>query len=322
MLTFLSRTIAKLPYAPILMAAFLLAPTSGFSTPPMPSERWAPLATYDGHQPAPVSSIRWEFEKERGMSPSELINRWAHLIKEASVRFGMSEDWIKAVIRMESGGRTVLDDKRPTTSSAGAMGIMQLMPATYREMRQQNGLGPDPYNPHDNVLAGTAYLRWLYDRYGYPRMFAAYNAGPGALEAQLAGARQLPDETRAYVRGIARILGTKSTPSRSASNGSQTSKPIVRLTRPDGSPIWVDAAGVTSIRAPLPDDYAGNVRTVLALGSARQGVREDLATVASLLKRREASASVRREIDRAAATKSSGNTAGKQKVSDRKFRKA
>jgi len=70
---------------------------------------------------------------------------------------------------------------------------------TYNEMSERNGLGSDPYNVRDNILAGTAYLRELYNQYGYPRLFAAYNAGPGTLEAHMHGAT-LPAETRNYVR--------------------------------------------------------------------------------------------------------------------------
>lgn len=292
MLTHLSRSLAKLHYVPIVMAALLFGADSVFYSPRIPSARAASLAIPDAPETAVVSSTRVEFEKERAMSPGKLIGRWAPLVKEASHRFGMSENWIEAVIRMESAGRTRLDDKRPITSHAGAMGIMQLMPATYRDMRQQYGLGPDPNNPHDNVLAGTAYLRWLYEKYGYPRMFAAYNAGPGTLDAHLRGTRQLPAETRAYVSGIGRILGTKLASAVSLTPP-QVSKPIARLTRPDGSPIWVNAAAVDSIRASLPDEYVPGVRTVLSLGKIRQGVREELATVAALLKT-EASAGTRR----------------------------
>ena len=216
------------------------------------------------------------------MSQTQLMDRWVPLIKEASRRFGVAESWIRAVMHMESGGRTHLDDKRPITSDAGAMGIMQIMPATYQEMRLQHGLGANPYDPHDNVLAGTAYLRWLYGKYGYPKLFAAYNAGPGTLEAQFAGARRLPDETRAYVSGIAHILGTEPYPSASAP--SQPAKLLVTLTRPDGSAISIDGAAVASIRASLPDEYAPGVQTVLAMGNLHQGVREDLATVASILR--------------------------------------
>src|SRR5258706_8016527 len=210
------------------------------------------------------------------------MDRWAPFIKEASRRFGVAETWIKAVMRMESGGRTLLDDKRPITSDAGAMGIMQIMPATYQDMRRQYGLGADPYDPHDNVLAGTAYLRWLYGKYGYPKLFAAYNAGPGTLEAQLAGARRLPTETRAYVSGIARILGTD--PESLPPAPSQSVTRAVTLTRPNGSPISIDSATVDSFRASFPGEYVAGVQTVLTMGKLHQGVTEDLATVASVLK--------------------------------------
>jgi soluble lytic murein transglycosylase-like protein len=83
------------------------------------------------------------------------------------------------------------------------MGLMQLMPATWRDMRASFGLGDDPFAPHDNILAGTAYLRLMYDRFGYPGLFAAYNAGPSRYAAFLAGGRKLSRETRAYVAAAA-----------------------------------------------------------------------------------------------------------------------
>src|SRR5258705_12917940 len=265
--------IARLLSLPVLAAAALLASSSGAFPSPLPA------------RPTPVPLISTvpasEFALEQAMSPAQLIDRWAPLIKEASRRFGVAEAWIRAVMHMESGGRTLLNDKRPITSNAGAMGIMQIMPATYQDMRRQYGLGANPYDPRDNVLAGTAYLLWLYGKYGYPKLFAAYNAGPGTLEAQLAGARRLPDETRAYVRGIAHILGTDSHPLPAAP--SQPVPLVVTLTRPDGSPISIDRAAVDSIRASLPNEYAPSVQTVLAMGHLHQGVREDLATVASVL---------------------------------------
>jgi hypothetical protein len=90
----------------------------------------------------------------------------------------------------------------PITSPAGAMGLMQLMPTTYAEMRMQYGLGPDPYDPHDNILAGAAYLREMRARFGYPGLFAAYNAGPTRYQAFLAGEKILPEETRAYLSAL------------------------------------------------------------------------------------------------------------------------
>ncbi len=133
------------------------------------------------------------------------VARWHAEIAEASARFGVPIAWIERVMRAESGGATTLDG-RPITSRAGAMGLMQLMPATWAAMRAQLGLGSDPYLPRDNILAGTAYLRAMYDRYGYPGLFAAYNAGPGRYDAYLASRRTLPGETRAY---LAQVTGDR-----------------------------------------------------------------------------------------------------------------
>ena len=63
-------------------------------------------------------------------------------------------------------------------SPKGAMGLMQIMPETWAALRSRYGLGADPYDAHDNIMAGAAYLRELHDRYGTPGFLAAYNAGP------------------------------------------------------------------------------------------------------------------------------------------------
>lgn len=131
------------------------------------------------------------------------IARWHGPVAEASQRFGMPQAWIIAVIRAESGGRTHWNG-RPITSHRGAMGLMQLMPGTWAETRAALGLGHDPHDPRDNILAGTFYLRRMYDRFGYPGLFAAYNAGPGRYAAYLAGRSRLPRETRIY---LARVSG-------------------------------------------------------------------------------------------------------------------
>jgi soluble lytic murein transglycosylase-like protein len=86
---------------------------------------------------------------------------------------------------------------------------MQLMPGTYAEMRAKHNLGADPYNPHDNIIAGAAYLRWLHGRYGFPAMFAVYNFGPGHYQDHLQGARALPPETETYIQGITANLGSR-----------------------------------------------------------------------------------------------------------------
>ncbi len=142
------------------------------------------------------------FAKEAGLSPKQLLDRWQPLVKTASSRFGIPATWIRAVMRQESGGRTMMDDGVPIRSDAGAMGVMQLMPATYAVMRERLGLGSNPYDPHDNIIAGVAYMKWLYRKYGYPGMFAAYNDGPANFDLHLSGKRDLPAETVAYVAGV------------------------------------------------------------------------------------------------------------------------
>lgn len=126
------------------------------------------------------------------------VARWTIYIDEATARFGIPTSWIERVMRAESNGLTMLNG-RPIRSRAGAMGLMQLMPATWAAMRTRLALGSNPDDPRDNILAGTFYLRLMYDRFGYPGLFGAYNAGPGAYAEWLAGKRRLPGETIAYL---------------------------------------------------------------------------------------------------------------------------
>jgi len=127
---------------------------------------------------------------------------WGPYIAEASTRFDVPEEWIRNVMRVESGGELYWNGEL-VTSGAGAMGLMQVMPETYDGLRYRYSLGDDAYDPHDNILAGTAYLREMYELYGTPGFLAAYNAGPKRLDDYLAGHRALPDETRHYVAKIA-----------------------------------------------------------------------------------------------------------------------
>lgn len=133
---------------------------------------------------------------------AESVITWQPFIREASLRFGIPSEWIEHVMRAESGGKTQWKG-RPIRSSAGAMGLMQLMPATWADMRMRLGLGSNPDDPRDNILAGTFYLRLMYDRFGYPGMFAAYNAGPGRYAEHLSGRRALPAETVGYLASVA-----------------------------------------------------------------------------------------------------------------------
>ncbi|TPG42740.1 lytic transglycosylase domain-containing protein [Sphingomonas koreensis] len=155
------------------------------------------------------------------------VDRWRPMIDEASTRFGVPTGWIERVIHAESGGSTTIHG-RPIRSRVGAIGLMQLMPATWDALRRRLGLGRDPDDPRDNILAGTCYLRLLYDRFGYPGLFAAYNAGPARYAAFLAGRQPLPVETIAYLSSVG---GSAPVPVLAVSN---PPPPILFAVRHDG----------------------------------------------------------------------------------------
>lgn len=136
-------------------------------------------------------------------SPSS--HPYAGYVAEAAQRFGVPPAWIWAVMRVESNGDAA------ALSTAGAMGLMQIMPRTYADLRVRHGLGPDPWAPRDNIIAGAAYLREMFDRYGSPGFLAAYNAGPGRYEDYLAG-RALPLETRTYLARLSPQIGAGDVP--------------------------------------------------------------------------------------------------------------
>ncbi len=136
-----------------------------------------------------------------GGAQAASASAWDCAIAEASGTFAIPAPWIRAVIRVESAG----DPK--ATSHSGAAGLMQIMPDTWTVLRQRLHLGTDPYDPHDNVMAGTALLRELYDRFGPSGFLAAYNASPQRYLAYLTAGQPLSDETRAYLRRIAPLLG-------------------------------------------------------------------------------------------------------------------
>ncbi|AWV21623.1 Transglycosylase SLT family protein [Roseomonas mucosa] len=128
---------------------------------------------------------------------------WGPHVREAASRFAIPERWIREVMRQESAGN-------PTaTSRVGAMGLMQVMPATYDILRSRYGLGSDPYEPRSNIMAGAAYIREMSDQFGAPAFLAAYNAGPQRLSDYLAGNSELPGETINYLARIAPRLGTE-----------------------------------------------------------------------------------------------------------------
>jgi len=135
------------------------------------------------------------------MAATNPVNPYAGYIAEASRRFGIPESWIRAVMRVESRGHV------KAVSPKGAIGLMQIMPDTWAGLRLRYRLGRDPRDPHDNILAGAAYLREMHDRYGAAGFLAAYNAGPGRYAEYLGTGRPLPAETRAYVAALAPLIG-------------------------------------------------------------------------------------------------------------------
>jgi cell division protein FtsN len=241
-----------------LRALGLAAALSGLaacaSSPPQPST-------------APIQG--WSGQTARAPAPGPADDPWGPYIQEAAARFDVPERWIRAVMRVESGGRTMMNG-RPITSPAGAMGLMQVMPFTYEELRQRYGLGPDPYEPRDNILAGTAYLREMYDQFGSPGFLAAYNCGPGCFGEFLAGdRRQLPAETRRYVSLIAPNLRGVD-PQRPVSSYAVAGLDDILRTGPAPSRTQVaQAPAQRPGRAPSPAPAAVPAPAPVAVASAR-----------------------------------------------------
>ncbi|MBG6162791.1 hypothetical protein IWQ54_002454 [Labrenzia sp. EL_195] len=154
---------------------------------------------------------------------------YAAHIAEASQRFGVPAHWIRAVLDTESDGNP------NAVSAAGAMGLMQAMPDTWEELRIHYGLGTGPFEPRNNILAGTAYLREMFDRDSdITGMLAAYNAGPARYDAYLEACRDLRSETRAYFALLAPALGGQPLPRASGT--------------PACSPDWRDAPLFTGLK--------------------------------------------------------------------------
>jgi soluble lytic murein transglycosylase-like protein len=123
-------------------------------------------------------------------SPEDDRRRTESAIHDAAIRYALDPRLIRSVIRHES------NYEPGAVSSKGAMGLMQLMPATARELGVTCA-----FDPRQNVLGGSRYLRRMRDQLGtWPRAIAAYHAGAARVRSG-----RLPAETRRYVR---RVLGT------------------------------------------------------------------------------------------------------------------
>lgn len=188
-------------------------------------------------------------------------------IAENSQRFGLPAHWIRAVLDAESDGNP------EAVSAAGAIGLMQLMPGTWEELRIRYGLNADPPDPHDNILVGPAYLREMFDRYGdiTSMLLATYNAGPVRYDAYLEACHDLPSETRTYVALLAPALGSRPLPDVSSASSC--------------SPDWRDAPlfiglktiGTSANRRQIHDGF-GTSRNAVETGRryTRSGAAETL----------------------------------------------
>lgn len=119
---------------------------------------------------------------------------FADAIQDAAARVGLDPLLVHAVIKVESGYQP------QARSPKGAMGLMQLMPATARFYSVR-----DPYDPIANIEAGTKHLKMLLDRFEVSLALAAYNAGEAAVE-RFRGIPPYP-ETQNYVRQVMRLAG-------------------------------------------------------------------------------------------------------------------
>ena len=191
------------PTAPTVASSTGLANRAGAS--PSPAVSVSPFSLSGPTMPPPAAPVATIYGASLYPLPrfsDAPRSTWDVLIDEAARRFAIPPSWVRGVMQIESGGHTMLNG-RPITSTAGAMGLMQVMPETFAEMTRRYGLGSDPYDPRANILAGAAFLREMYDRYGAAHFLAAYNAGPGRVDEHLRYGRPLPFETQRYVQALA-----------------------------------------------------------------------------------------------------------------------
>jgi len=161
----------------------------GLNSVPTAAESWKPApAAPTANEAQDVPSV------VRVRKASGRASQYDPIIEQASKTYGVDQALIRAVIRAES------NFKNESTSPKGAMGLMQIMPATAKDLGIR-----DAYDPQENIMGGTRYLKSLLDRYDgdVPTALAAYNWGMGNVERR---PEKLPRETRVYISRIQQFL--------------------------------------------------------------------------------------------------------------------
>ncbi|HOM80153.1 MAG TPA: lytic transglycosylase domain-containing protein [Armatimonadota bacterium] len=179
----LKRVVAPLALSIGLLGAGALGPSETTGSSPIAGA----ISSAIGSPAAAATKSKRDRLVSRGTVSMTTINR---IILQASRRYKVDPALIRAIVRAESR----FDNR--TLSHAGAMGLMQLMPETARNLGVTN-----PWDPTQNIMAGTRFLRWLLDEFGSTRLaVAAYNAGPGAVRRH--GGVPPYAETQKYVNKV------------------------------------------------------------------------------------------------------------------------
>ena len=133
--------------------------------------------------------------KPEKKKPSSSVSNFEEFVQKAAAVHGVDPKLIRGVIQVESN----FDPS--ARSPKGAMGLMQLMPGTAKELGVNN-----PYDPEENIMGGTQYLKKLLNRYkgNISLTLAAYNWGMGNLESRPA---RMPEETKNYIKQVTKLYG-------------------------------------------------------------------------------------------------------------------
>ena len=112
-------------------------------------------------------------ERKSSSKPFYSTDKYDDIITDASDQYGVDSRLVKAIIKAES------DFNPRAVSGKGAMGLMQIMPENFQHLQIEN-----PFDPRENIMGGTRYFKYLYDRFEgqLALSLAAYNAGPTTVD--------------------------------------------------------------------------------------------------------------------------------------------